>query len=67
MSRKVDEGRSRLVGLRAGTGHAAGFAEGFGEVLLQKHLPEQFRDKLCVRIKNDKFCNLGYESKNTFL
>ena len=45
MPRKVDEGRSRLVGLRAGTGRAAGFAEGFGEVLLQKHLPEHFRDK----------------------
>ena len=43
--RKVDEGRSRLVGLRAGTGRAAGFAEGFGEGLLQKHLPEHFRDK----------------------
>ena len=43
--RKVDEGRSSLVGLRAGTGRAAGFAEGFGEVLLQKHLPELFGDK----------------------
>ena len=65
--RKVDEGRSKLVGLRAGTGRAAGFAEGFGEVLLQKHLPERFRDKLCVCIENDKFCNLGYETKSTFL
>ena len=46
MTRKVDEGRSRLVGFRAGIERAAGFAVGFGEVLLQKHLPEKFADKL---------------------
>lgn len=46
MTRNVDEGRSRLVGFRAGIAHAAGFAVGFGEVLLQKHLPEKFADKL---------------------
>ena len=60
MTRKVDEGRSRLVGFRAGIERAAGFAVGFGEVLLQKHLPEKIADKLCLFFgtelkKNDRW------------